>query len=190
MAHPSRAHLFPYLSRMLGDVKFSIDEKSEGPWPNAKRAWSMRDPEAKYHVVVQDDAIVCENFEKRASEFIVKMENIFPKEKLAFSFYYGRRSENEKHAKIGMANGFVASRWVSWGVAICMPTDAVEKMIEFCGKYTIKNDDTRIANFLKFHDYKICFPMPSLIDHRHDEKSLVGDGGGRRAWYFIDNVKK
>lgn len=186
MAHPSRAKYFSYLNRMLGDVPFSIDEKSEGPWANAKKAWAMHDPKAEYHAVIQDDAIICENFRARAEQLIRKHRD----EHMAFSFYYGRRAENAKHARMGLINGFVISNWLSWGVAACLPVKKIPQMIQYCEKFRIKNDDTRIANYLKFHDLKIFYPIPSLIDHRFEEKSLVGDAGGRRAWYFIDNEEE
>jgi hypothetical protein len=64
-------------------------------------------------------------------------------------------------------------------------------MIEFCDQLKIPQDDTRIANFLKINGIKVFYPIPSLIDHRSEEKSLVGNAlsPGRRAWYFIDKTK-
>ena len=144
----------------------------------------MNDPKADYHVVIQDDAIICDNFREIAERTISRDE------KYAYSFYYGRRQENREQAKIGLKNGFIISNWLSWGVAICLPTKIIPQMIEFCDRYTIKNDDSRIAGFLKFHGIKIFYPMPSLVDHRADEKSLVGDPGHRQAWFFIDNKKE
>jgi hypothetical protein len=186
MAHSSRAKYFPYLNRMLGDVKFSIDKAGAeiGVWNNCKRAWMMHDPKAEYHVVIQDDAIICENFRQRAEKILTSKEQ-------AYNFYFGNRQQYRQAAKDGMEKGFIISGWTGWGVAICLPTYLIREMLLYCDKMRTPHDDTRIANFLKHKKIKTLFPMPSLIDHRTGEHSLVGDPSrGRKAWYFIDNENK
>lgn len=187
MAHSSRAKYFPYLNRMLGDVKFSIDKAGQeiGVWNNCKRAWGMYDPTADFHVVIQDDAIICENFKEIAERTIGHGDEY------AYNFYFGNRQKYKGIATAGMEKGFIISNWTSWGVAICLPTKLIPEMIAYCDKMKTLHDDTRIARFLKHKKIKIFFPMPSLVDHRTDEQSLVGDPSrGRKAWYFIDNENK
>lgn len=194
MAHSSRAKYFPYLNRMLGDVKFSIDKAGAeiGVWNNCKRAWMQYDHDCDYHIVIQDDAIICENFREKAIKFI---ESVWAKttgdQEFAYSFYFGNRQSYRKIANDGMQRGFVIAPNPCWGVAICLPTYLIREMLMYCDKMKIKNDDTRISRFLRHKKIKTYFPMPSLIDHRTGNHSLVGDPGmGRKAWYFIDNENK
>ena len=184
MAHPKRAEHFSYLNRCLGDVPFSIDE-GIGIWENCKRAWRLRDPEAKWHVVIQDDAIVCDNFRERAEKVIDEAEKRGDK---AISFFWGTRKLLQATSKRGLIAGYCESGWIHWGVSICLPGELVEEMIAFGDKMHIKQDDTRISTFIKSKGYKVYYPMPSLVEHRKGP-SLVGDGDARQAYSFIDNVK-
>jgi hypothetical protein len=185
MAHPSREKFFSYLKENLGDIPFSIDYENKGPWENAKKAWAMFDPNAEYHTVIQDDAIICKDFYNKA-EKVLKYPN------LAYSFYYGYRGNTKRVFEKGLKDGGILKNGLSWGVAICLPTKLIPEMIEWCDKsLRIKNDDTRISYFLKWKGIKVYYPIPSLVDHRTGEISLVGDAGkGRRAWLFIDNANK
>ena len=125
MAHHSRKEFFPYLKEKLGDVPFSVDEHNEGPWNNAKKAWAMFDTEAKYHVVIQDDAIICNDFMKRAEDILMgsKAE--------AFSFYFGDRSPLKRLADRGMQDGFIELKGLHWGVAICLSTKLIPYMLKY-----------------------------------------------------------
>ncbi len=177
MAHPSREKYFRYLKDKLGNVPFSIDT-GFGIWENRKRATLMYDKNAKFHIVLQDDAIIGKNFIKNA-------ENILKDSDMAYSFYFGNRKSFKKIGENGLADGKIVSEWLNWGLAICVPTKIIPEMIDYCDKMKIKNDDTRIAKFLRKKLIKICYPIPSLIEHRQDEESLVGDVRGRKAMYFI-----
>ncbi len=189
MAHPSRQEHFSYLLEKLGNVPFSIDYQSIGEWDNAKKAWMMHDPEAEWHVVIQDDAIVCENFRERAIEVIEKAKEVLGTEDYVCNFYYGHRKSAEKVSAEALKKGYWTNGYPKWGVAICMKTKFIKEMIEFGEK--IDNvgtkDDARIGAFIGSKGLKVYFPMPSIIDHRHG-KSLVGDPGElRNAYKFIDN---
>lgn len=186
MAHPSREKFFPHLKQMLGnDVPFSIDFKSAGVWPNCRQAWRLFDPMAEYHVVVQDDAIVCENFLVRAQEVIEKSGG-----DKAISFYFGKRGNMTEESAAALKRGFALRPSPTWGVAICLRTEWIMSMLEYADKLSNPQDDYRIAAFLKHKKIATYFPMPSLVDHRQHEKSLVGDPGtGRCAYSFIDNYE-
>jgi len=193
MAHPSRARFFPYLLKRLGyDTPISIDEKSEGVWPNCRRAWQMHDKNSLYHLVVQDDAIVCENFRERAEAAIQDMiKRGFSGH--ALNFYFGGRKSNQEEGKRGLERGFLTKHSPSWGVAICLETRWIDEMLEYTKRFDTWRDDERIAGFLAHKQIRSYFPMPSLIDHRGgaETPSLVGDPGDKRfAFAFIDNLKK
>ena len=185
MAHPSRQIFFGYLRDTIGDctIPISVDDGC-GIIENNRRAWKMYDPKADFHVVIQDDAIPCKNFKEKA-------EKILTDKSMAYNFYFGNRQKYKYLAELGMKKGHIISRWTSWGVAICLPTKIIPEMLEYTKTLKSRHDDTRIGFFLKQKGIKIYFPMPSLVDHRTGENSLVGDPSNRRkAWYFIDNDNK
>lgn len=192
MAHPKREEFFPYLKEKLGDVPFSIDHKSAGVWPNAKKAWSMYNPEALFHVVIQDDAIVCDDFHSRAERSIVEgFKNLKGGLDFAVSFYFGNRASLKGIAQDGIEQGFAIMGRTPWAVAICLPTTVIPDMLQFCDNLAMPQDDVRIGTFLRSRGMKVYFPLPSLIDHRTGNASLVGDEGTqRKAFAFIDNQKK
>lgn len=188
MAHPSRAQFFDYLREKLGDVPFSIDEKSEGVWPNCRRAWKLYDPEAEYHLVVQDDAVICDNFLERALKEIERSGG-----DKAISFYFGLRGNLTEEASRALERGFAIRPGLHWGVAVCLRTEWIEEMLEYTQIFSTWRDDARISGWLKHKKISTFYPMPSLIDHRtaDETESLVGDPGrSRRAYKFIDKHEK
>ena len=72
MMHPSREKYKDYLKSKLGDVPFSIDE-GIGLRANSKRTWLMYDKTADFHIVVQDDALVCGNFREKVIEIRIPL---------------------------------------------------------------------------------------------------------------------
>ena len=191
-AHESRAEYFPHLRERLGDVAFFVDvdgEKNLGCWLNNRRAWLAYNPKADFHVVIQDDAIVCQDFQKKAQDFIKGHSD--HREKIAFNFFLGYSKKgtdiNDATYKTAIEDGFLIRRRNAWGVAICMPTHIIPQVIELCDKYDqIPQDDVRLGKALFALGYKVCYPVPSLIEHRKG-KSLVGnDNEGRHAYQFIE----
>ncbi len=184
MAHPSREEYFPYLQERLGGVPMTIDT-GFGIWENCKRAWRLRNTGAAWHVVIQDDAIVCDDFHSRA---LAALEEAEKHGCDAVSFFFGKRIAMQGVAKKALEAGYSQSKWIHWGLAICLRAELIEPMIAFGDKMNIPQDDARIANFIKSKGLKCYYPMPSLVDHRIGP-SLVGDKGtGRCAYSFIDNV--
>lgn len=183
MAHPKRKRHFPYLREKLGDVPFSIDG-GWGIWENCKRAWALHDPSADYHLVVQDDAIICRNFFEEAEKVMLS------KPGYAYSFYFGNRKRLADLSAKALKEGGCEMYWISWGVAICLPTTIIRDLPKFCDRLPLryrKHDDTMIAKYVNHLRIPVWYPVPSLIDHRADEKSLMSSdpGGGRKAYRFL-----
>lgn len=191
MAHPSRKEFFEYLKKELGkDTPFVVDYKKQGVWETCKRAWRHHDPHADYHVVIQDDAILCKDFKKKAEEFLTAYTS--DTDERAFSFYFGNRLADLDQAREGKKKGYAIRSVPTWGVAICLPTYMIDSMLSYCDTLKhIRQDDTRIGRFLRWRGTKVWFPIPSLVDHRTGLDSLVGDPGkGRQARFFIDDPKR
>lgn len=184
MAHPSRVEYFGYLRDTIGDctIPISVDDGC-GIWENCKRAWRAHDKDADWHLVLQDDAIICENFKERLQDVIIKAKE----KKCVASLFFGKRTLLMDVGKEGMKHGFVIKGMLHWGLAICLPVELIEPMIRFGDKMNIPQDDARISNFLMKRKIGIYYPLPSIVDHRIT-KSLVGDlGPARVAYKFIDH---
>lgn len=173
MAHPSREKFFGYLKSKLGDVPFAIDSDGVGIWENFKRAWMLHDPEAEYHIVVQDDMIIGKDFIKRAEELMT--------EDKIYNFYMGQRPRFREVVDKAMADGtgFVTQTDICHEACWGMKTSRIKEMIEFCEKFNPKND--RVVNrYINEHKLEVYFPIPSYTSHRN-EPSIHNFNKGRYA---------
>lgn len=191
-AHIARQIFFPYLKEKLGaDVPFSVDDGTLGVWGNRKKALRLAE-DSKYHLVIQDDAILCEDFLIKAYKFIYEMDEMFPEETLSFQLYHGHQPQFPHHDMIrAKQRGFVKRKFLFWGVGIATPTHLIEDMIEFGDKVASRQDDTKIKYWLTKNKIPIIFPIPCLVDHRqtHETHSLVpGNNRNRYSPYFIDKA--
>jgi hypothetical protein len=186
MAHPKRKQFLPYLRKKLGDCPVSMDE-GFGLWENAKRAWKMHDPKADYHVVIQDDAIVCNNFMEKALLVLEQSEKVFRKRPHICNFYYDKMLAPGNAEEI-IQQGYITRGRIHWAVAICMPVELIDEMVAFGDSLGIPQDDERITAFMKSKNLRCYFPIPSLVNHRTDVPSLIGnnDSVERKAWRFIE----
>jgi hypothetical protein len=184
MAHPKRKDFIPYLQEKLGKCPVSFDE-GFGLWENAKHAWKMYDPKADYHLVIQDDAIICDNFMERASETIRQSEALFKNRPHLINFYYDALL-TPSNAKEIIKQKYIIRSKICWAVAICVPTSLINEMIAFCDSLNIPQDDEKITAFMRSKKLKCYFPIPSLIDHRTEENSLIGNIGQRKAWRYVE----
>ncbi len=132
MAHPSRKDWVDELISDIGKVPISWDD-GIGIWENRKKATLMSEKKATHHLVLQDDAIVCDDFHKLAHAEIKKYPNF------AHSFYFGRRNRSfPKHtwAEKFISKGGVKLSWLCWGVAVCLPKKHITKdMLEYGNIY-------------------------------------------------------
>jgi len=185
MAHPSREKYFGYLKEKLNNPKFSIDTESKGLLWNCVNSWKMHDLDSDYHLVVQDDAIICKDFVNKASEMIEKNGRYL------YSFYHANReSWNDAVNDALKGSGYLIKKHVHSGLAIAIPRDLIPSMLDFFEKQKEPADDVRIGMWAKSIGLLNFIPIPSLIDHR-DEKSLHNNNKGglyRKAHKFIDNI--
>lgn len=183
MMHPTREKYKDYLLSKLGDIPIIMD-RGKGVWDTARRAWLSYDKNADYHLVVQDDAIVGKDFKERLEKEIRRHPNC------AINLYFGNRKRLYKIAEKELKNGGVRMDWLSWAVAVCLPRKIIEGMVGYCDNMKIleNHDDTRISHYLLKIGMGVWYPLPSLVDHRWQEPSLIESNEGvrkRHAIYFI-----
>lgn len=166
MAHKKRKHLIPYLHEKLGKVPVIWDRKNN-LWDTCRRAWLAYDPKYEYHCVIQDDALVTDNFYKKAEKFLTGDRVI--------SFYLSRLISNRVKTAIDRGEDCVESSMIFNEVAICMPTKYIEEMVKYCDDHGAKNDQLigQWARNRGCHKARqIYYPIPSLTSHRDEEPSI------------------
>lgn len=189
MGHPSRMELVMDLKRVLPNAEIAMDERNDR-WDTGRRAMLAYDPECAWHIVVQDDAILCRDFIAGAERALTAAGDH------PVAFYTGRVRPNEhlvnrmvSYAQL-LDRSWLAMKGPWWGVSVGIPTDRIEAMVEWCDQRTeIANYDTRMARYFEHVGIDCYYTMPSLVDHRpHDQiPSLVPgrNGRGRVAHWFI-----
>lgn len=189
-AHPKRKEWAEDLSRKL-NCPIAWDEKRQ-TWHTRKKAMLLADPNSEYHLVLQDDGIICEDFIDRAIAFIERIEKEFPNQKHAFQFYHGHRAGvTGGVSERDLLRGYVRRQHLTWGVAIVIPTEWIPDLIKFADKLSVPQDDNRIRRWLSLKKHAVVYPLPCFVDHRRvkENPTLVGGrNGDRYSPYFIDNI--
>jgi hypothetical protein len=174
MAHPDRADLVAELLAAL-DRPVQVHYDPEGPpkgngdrvWRVARAGWELADPGSDFHVLIQDDALVCPDFLaglERALEHVPDDATVCP--------YLGQGGAAPlrwtKMAEQADRRGasFVVSTTLMWGVAICLPTRLIPEMIEQADRMAGVPDDMRVSGWTKRRRGEVWYTWPSLVDHR------------------------
>lgn len=198
MAHESRAHRIDYLLDTLGECPVFMDygkigePGNLGPWGNAKRAWRAYNPDATFHMVVQDDVV----FGKRFIERLIGLVSKYGPEYAycLFANLNGHCIDEDFKSQMRKPVGIVTHRELYWGQTVLLPTWTINEMIPFAdscqydrGRGTWIDDDARISEYLKSIRMKVIYPIPSLVTQNKKMDSLVGYGHnrGRQARYFV-----
>lgn len=161
MMHPSREKYIPYLKKMLGDIPFVMDRKNN-IWDTCRRAWLAHDFACEYGIIIQDDAIICNDFRKRAELFLTG--------DFIYSFYAGKflagRILDAERKKLD----HVISPMIYNEIALCMKTSRIKDMVNFCDELDAQTDQD-IVKYARKQGLQIFYTIPSLINHR-DEHSI------------------
>jgi len=180
MAHPRRKEMVEELLKQLPATQVAWDTDNN-VWHTCRASWELYDKTADYHVVIQDDALVCDDFITKAIEILKSLEK--PQ---VVCFYVG-----DKAFRHG-SKSFTA-RKIYNEVAICFPIEHIEPMINFCDMMN-SNTDRNIERYCKRKKLSVYYPLPSLVDHR-DTPSLYREiyqkpepDKPRKAFHFIGKV--
>lgn len=160
MAHPSRREWAELLSNELGAPV--VYDRISNVWDTCRRAWLKGlTLKADYVLVLQDDALVCPDFMRRAEQFIRYHQD----EDFIFSFFAGQMlGERIRHA-ITNKRDYVISGMIYNEIALCMKTEHIERMVEFCDRHEATTDHF-INQWSRMRHMKIIYSVPSLIEHR------------------------
>ena len=180
MMHPARKEFLPYLRERLGDWPVVMDDGC-GLIANSRNAWTMFDPTADYHVVIQDDCIVCDNFIEKAKVVCEKANG------QAVSFFFAQSKFYKKFKAEREATGAICHKALYGGLAICLPTKLIPAMLLHYDADYVMMDDHRIGRFLLSQKINIYCPIPSLVEHRIGNMSIFNKNiSETQACEYID----
>lgn len=182
-AHPSREDLVTELCGALDKPTEVVWDRHGDDWDTGVRAWRAHDPDADWHLVLEDDAVVCRDL----LTGLERMLDLVPDESVV-SLYLGDNPtwKTEMTRRAGATGtALVPMRALVWGVAIAAPTATITDMLDWCEADHTSPYDHRIG---RYYERRLGWPAyytwPSLVDHRQ-VPSLLGHRGGRRAVRFI-----
>lgn len=196
MAHPVRAELAEQvqaaLDRPTPIVYDEVPTPSKDPrqrWANGRRAWEAHDPTADWHMVIQDDALVCEDLLAGLEKALA----VLGRKGLVSAFTSHGKPEHTHvrrawRTAVDKGHAWMCTKSLCWGVAIIAPVRTIPKMLDWCsapGQQDLTYD-MRIGRYYRDKlGWRTWYTVPSLVDHR-DGPSLVGHGeADRRANGFL-----
>jgi hypothetical protein len=182
MAHPKRAEWAEQLAAKLGCP--IVWDEIGSPWDTGRRALLTTDPAASHHVIVQDDAIVCEDL-PAALEQAVAYAGQRP-----IGLYLGARPH---HRRVRLSTKMADKRGRPWiamdratvaGVASAHPVTLIEQLAAFNYRDS-RSWDSRYSAFYRELGVTPWFTWPSLVEHRPGPSLLPNHPKGRTAVRFL-----
>ena len=187
MAHPKREAFIPSLLERLPPLTTVVWDTDDNRWSTGRASMLAHDPSADYHVVIQDDAIVCRDLIEGLTGALAFVPQGHP-----VGLYVGRqrpmRSRIEKVIQATEASG---DSWVVypgplWGVGLAVPVPAIGDMLAVCDRMGVKNYDTRLYRYFNQRNLPCYYTHPSLVEHRESPSLVPGRmAPGRVAHRFI-----
>lgn len=171
MAHPKRKKQAELLQSKL-DCEIIWDTTNR-EWDTGQRALGC-DLDAEWLCIIQDDAIVGENF---YTNLVNAIDNVPTKSLI--SLYTGTVRPNTalvtaavNKAKLEKAS-WLKHKTLLWGVAIVIPTEDIVPMLEYV-KYSRLPYDFRIGSYYQHVKKPVYYTNPSIADHDWQTPSLTG----------------
>lgn len=191
MAHPDRERFIPELLRRLDRPAEVIWDRYGDRWDTGRRAMLAYDREATHHLVIQDDALVCNDLVagvERALEHVPAKAGV----PTPLCLYAGRIRPFRTYVERLVDRARESTSWLTmaqlhWGVGIVLPTSLIEDCIAWGdGRSDIANYDKRISRYLDSQRITVWYPWPSLVDHRTSPSLVPGrTSRGRYAHRFL-----
>lgn len=184
MAVPERSEAARKLCEQLANqglyARIIFDSKRV-EWDTGKRALLSYDDDADYHIVLQDDAIIGDNFVANAIRAIQEVPV-----RTLISFYVGTQrpykiSVKEAADKARQRGGsWLTFNTLLWGVGIAVPTEDIPSIAY--ANSSIFAYDRRVGQFYKAIGRSVYYTFPSIVDHDDEVPSALDHTtNGRRV---------
>lgn len=182
MAHPDRAGWARRLAADLGDVPIVWD-RGAGIWDTGRRALLAYDPDASHHLVVQDDAVICRDL---LAGLEAALPHVGPRSPVGLYIRAGGLEDGTRRATESGASWMVGVGAPLWGVASAHPTATIPDLVAAGDEMDNRSRyDLQTGSFYRRATIPVWYTWPSLVDHRHEAASLLGNRDGRHAQRFI-----
>jgi len=174
MAHPVRKdsaeRVRASLDRDVEIVYDQVTQPSADPrqrWAVGRRCWQAADPSADWHLVIQDDALVCQDL----LAGLEKALDVIGPEGLVSAYtgtgrpdqYNVRRAHRHAQDK---GHSWMPTKSLCWGVAILAPVPTIPDMVKWCDRKAGMPDDMRVGKWFQSQKIDTWYTWPSLVDHR------------------------
>ncbi|MFI6394272.1 hypothetical protein ACIBHY_04975 [Nonomuraea sp. NPDC050547] len=194
MTHPKRLDAAIAIARAVPRPEFQLvqDPQPHGPSGSlrtAVKAWSAADPSATHHLVVQDDALLCEDFERRLHRALRAWDHG------ALALNTTWNSWNGSLVTLGAVTGAAIMPALDEGwtpsVGLVMPVTVAREFAGYC-ETQIHDldlpDDAALCRFFTVAGVPTALSVPNLVEHA-GRQSLVGNGsqGSRRSACFLSD---
>jgi hypothetical protein len=167
MAHKLRRHFVPLLLPRLPGAVVVWDEKNDR-WDTGRRALlSGASNDDRWHLVIQDDALLCHNFTKQATLALTKLaerNHIGP-----VSLYLSKTAPFASAVDAATKDdaSWIVAPGPLWGVGLLIRRYIIAELVEECDTMVDEPQyDLRIAKFFARRSLFCYYSVPSLVDHR------------------------
>ena len=188
--HPSRSRLLPRLEHVVDDIV--VDPEPDGkpnPWRTYYHALKTTPDDATHRLVLQDDAIVCDDFLRLATQAVRQV----PDALVALFVPWTLRRAGRDYTEACARNATMV-RLPQYGnewkpvVALVWPRAHATGLVKWAdgARYTPgvsqqRSDDALAGRYVVASGVEVWATIPSLVEHADDEPSLIGNRhGGRR----------
>lgn len=144
------------------------DPAREGCWVTAKRAWEARNPEATHHLVLSDDAVLCDHF----GDLLTCAIEARPDAVIGLC---ARQRDFSDRAVLERKSWFHSQDFI-YGQGIVMPTDDVPVFLDWVEDYVrpeFEHDDGRVGMWARATGRGVYTTVPQLVRHA-EGRSLMG----------------
>ena len=185
MAHPSRQAFVDEVSKSLDRDVPIVWDRCNDIWDTGRRALLHHDADSDFHLVLQDDTIVCRDFVASVER---ALESI-PADAAA-SFYLGAHQNAAAPLALvhemwdGHPYSWMRARDMLWGPACVIPTARVADCVKLGDDRNVRSYDQRILTWTRRRQVDVYYSHPSLVDHRISP-SLRGGRLHRQAREFV-----
>ena len=189
MAHPDRAPYVDELRDALGrpvavfwDREGPANGNADRVWRTARGGWELADPDADFHLLLQDDAWPSHHL---LTGLEVALAEVPPDAVVCPYLGKGGATPHRWRRMAADADRLGASWVVSsklmWGVGIILPTARVPEMIDRADRMAGITDDMRVAGWAEKTKTDVWYTWPSLVDHRAVPSLTKHNAKDRRA---------
>ena len=156
-AHPSRRTYAEQLAERLG-ATIAWSQVQGDVWDTHRRARLLAGTAADWNLVVQDDSLLCRDFDKRLAATLRTPQHLCS---LFFRHRAGLAQMNGA-ARNGLRKGGFLWPIMQWGVAVAVPSQHVADMVAFCEAMDSPphHDDQRIRVWALERHIKTWYPLP------------------------------